>query len=167
MSKNKVTVKKGGWKLLLKRVTPLSDYAAHVGILASKGGNDFHKASLDANNSKITLLELAAIHEFGSPAANIPERSFLRSAFNDPEGKKELKALYAKLAKAVVSGRMSAEKAIELLGMKMAAMVKNRIVQGVWPPNRPTTVERKGSSTPLVDTGQLYGAITYEIRSKK
>ena len=165
--KNKVTTNTDGWKNLVKRVTPLSEYEAHVGVLASKGGETLHKASLDEGNTHITLIELAYIHEFGSPKANIPERSFIRRTFNEPEGKAELGALYAKLAKAVINGKMTAEKAIELLGMTMAAMVKKRItVYGLWPPNHPDTVARKGSSTPLVDTGQLVGSITYEVRRK-
>lgn len=167
MAKNRVTVKDKGWKALLKRVTPLGEYAAHVGVLAAKGGNDVHKASA-AEGKPITLLELAAIHEFGSPRAGIPERSFIRRTFNEPEGQKELRDLYARLARVVVTGKMSAEKAIELLGMKMVAMVRNRIlVNWIPPPNAPATVEKKGSSRPLVDTGQLVNAITYEVRRKK
>ncbi len=166
MAKNKVVVK-DRWKALLKRVTPLGDFEAHVGILASKGGNVTHDASAAAGKP-ITLLELAAIHEFGSPAAGVPERSFIRRTFNEPEGQAELKLLYAKLARAVVNGKMSAEQAIELLGMKMAAMVKNRIlVDWIPPPNAPSTVARKKSSRPLVDTGQLVGAITHAVARKK
>jgi hypothetical protein len=168
MAKNKVTIKTNAWKELLKRVTPLDSQEAHVGILASKGGNEYHKAALNKTNAKITLLELAAIHEFGSPRAGVPERSFIRRTFNEPEGQKELKDLYAKIAKAVVNGKMKAERAIEILGLQMQTMVKRRIlVNMIPPPNRPSTVLKKGSSRPLVDTGQLVGAITYEVRKKK
>jgi hypothetical protein len=163
MAKNRVKVNDKGWKKLLKRVTPLGEYEAHVGILAAKGGNERHKAS----GGKITLLELAAIHEFGSPAANIPERSFIRRTFNESEGQAELKAIYSKIARAVIAGKLTAEQAIQLLGMKMQSMVRNRIlVDMIPPPNRPSTVARKGSSRPLVDTGQLVGALTYEVRKK-
>lgn len=165
--KNKVSKNFKGFDELVKRVTPLKDLEAHVGILASKGGSETHHAAAE-KGSQITLLELAAIHEFGSPAANIPERSFIRSTFNNPAGQAELKDVYAKLAKAVVNGKMTAAKAVELLGMKMQAMVKNTIMlgEGVPPPNAPATIEAKGSSRPLVDTGQLVGAITYEVRKK-
>lgn len=167
MSKNRI-VKKDRWKQLLKRVTPLGDYEVHVGVLASQGGNDLHKKSLDETNTKITLLELAAIHEFGSPSAGIPERSFIRRTFQEPEGQKELKGVYEKLARTVITGRMDALRAMEILGMTMQGMVKRRIlVMLIPPPNAPSTVAAKGSSRPLVDTGQLVGAISYEIKEKK
>ena len=164
--KNKVIYKKKGLEQLLKRITPLGEYEAHVGVLASKGGNVAHRGPAA---HPLTLLELAAIHEFGSPKAGVPERSFIRRTFNEPEGQKVLKDLYAKLAKKVITGRMKAEAAIELLGMKMQAMVKNRILNGpgIPPPNAASTIEKKGSSRPLVDTGQLVGAITYEVRERK
>jgi hypothetical protein len=166
MAKNKVTKNTKGLDALVKRVTPLSKYEAHVGILASKGGTTAHVGAASKGQT-ITLLELAAIHEFGSPKANIPERSFIRSTFNNPAGQEELKRVYAKLAKAVMNGKMTAEKALELLGMQ--AMVKNTILsgEGVPPPNAISTIIAKGSSRPLVDTGQLVGSITYEVRAKK
>jgi len=33
-----------------------------------------------------------------------------------------------------------------------------------WPPNAPTTVKRKGSDKPLIDTGELRKAITYVVK---
>lgn len=39
--------------------------------------------------------------------------------------------------------------------------IKRRLTGG--PPNAPYTIEKKGSSTPLVDSGRLINAITYEI----
>lgn len=161
MGKNRLRKDDKGLAELLQRVTPLGEFAAHVGILAAQGGEIVH------GHSKLTLIELAAIHEFGSPAAGIPERSFIRRTFNEPEGQAQLKELYAKLARAVLLGRMDAETAIELLGQKMVAMVRNRIlVDMIPPPNAPSTVRKKHSSRPLVDTGQLVNALTYQVTPK-
>lgn len=101
---------------------------------------------------------IGAIHEFGAPAAGIPERSFLRDALvTDRRG---LAQMQRKLTAAVLAGRMTGAQAAAALGAWAVARVKNRIVDGLSPALQPETVERKGSSTPLVDTGQLLGAIT-------
>lgn len=36
---------------------------------------------------------------------------------------------------------------------------------GEWQPNAPQTIARKGSDKPLIDTGRLRGAVTYEVEN--
>ena len=48
----------------------IQDYSANVGVIGSKA-------------------QIAAHHEFGAPAAGIPERSFIRSTFNEEKDKLE------------------------------------------------------------------------------
>lgn len=148
------------WDAMVKRVVALGQYRAHVGVLATKGGAQAHK------DAEISLLELAAIHEYGSPAAGIPERSFIRSAFKDQEARTSFLKVCSDLAGQVLNGKTTAQKATRILGMHMVSLVKKRIMSGpgIPPPNKPMTIKRKGSSRPLVDTGQLVGAITYEVR---
>jgi hypothetical protein len=51
-----------------------------------------------------------------------------------------------------------------MLGQWGAAAVKRTITSGqVTPPDAPGTIARKGSSTPLIDEGQLVNAITYAV----
>jgi hypothetical protein len=42
-------------------------------------------------------------------------------------------------------------------------VIKQRIANGIAPPNSPYTIARKGSSKPLIDTGQLRNSITYQV----
>lgn len=154
---------------------------AHVkiGVLASQGGgarairrskhigergtarNAVNKAF---EVTDISLVELAAIHEFGSPAARIPERSFIRRTFDAKHV--EIRALATKLAAKIVDGKMSVDKALTVLGQFCAAEVKKTITRDrIPPPLKPATVEAKGSDRPLVDSGRLLGAITYEVKS--
>jgi hypothetical protein len=153
----KVTVKDGVWKQLLARAHDLDKAHAKVGVLSEKGGDAAH------GDGDITMTELMAIHEFGSEAANIPERAPIRTTFAENEG--ETVEICAKLSKAVVTGGMPARKALGLLGAWGAAQVKKRITEGehLPPPNAPATIARKGSERPLVDTGRLVGAINYEV----
>jgi hypothetical protein len=141
--------------------------SVRVGVLESKGGNEPHpveNADGTPGSSTITMVELAAIHEFGSPAANIPERSFLRRTFaaRNPE----LQVLMGRLAKGIIAGKIGPEQAAHLLGQWSVAQVRKTITsEHIPPPLQPATIARKGSDRPLVDTGRLLGAINYEIDS--
>ena len=71
----------------------------------------------------------------------------------------------AKIGAAIFAGRMDPRRGLELLGAFAAAEVKKTITAGagVPPPNAPSTIAKKGSDRPLVDTGRLLGAIQWEI----
>lgn len=162
--KNKVTVKKEGWKKLLQRVKRVGDAKVAIGVLADRGGEEIH-----TGKGNITLLELAAIHEFGSPAAHVPERSFIRGAFDDPEYRDELRAAEKQAAKLYINGK-PLEACLELIGMAAVAVIRRRITAHIPPPLKPETIKRKTrkdgktGDVPLVDTGQLINAISYEVR---
>ena len=108
------------------------------------------------------MVELAAVHEFGSRDGTIPERSFIRSTFarqRVPLGK-----MCERLARMVVTKGMDVHQAMTLLGAWGASEVRKTITGGhVEPALKPATIAAKGSSKPLIDTGQLVGAITYEV----
>lgn len=155
----KVKLDDGLWRKMRRRVGELDTRRLQVGVLASRGGNALHD-----KESGLTMIELAAIHEFGSPAANIPERSFIRRTFEKKD--RETVRLLRRLAHAVVTGKMDARKALNLLGAWGASQVKATIAEGpgIPPPLAPATIERKGSSRPLVDTGRLLDSITWEVK---
>jgi hypothetical protein len=119
--------------------------------------------------SEITLVELAAIHEFGSPAAGIPERSFLRKTFQLQ--REEVKAMTEKLAKRFLEDKIELNDALGLLGQWLVARVRETITSQLVTPRLSEseagrrTIKRKGSSVTLVDTGHLINAISYEIES--
>ena len=106
---------------------------------------------------------VAAVHEFGS--GSIPERSFLRSTF-DEQQKKYIK-MASKLFKKAVDGKITAEQIADLIGLEAAADVVDKINAIQTPPNSDATILRKGSSNPLVDTGHLKQSIRHEVRTEK
>ena len=142
---------------LQKRLEASGNAHVKVGVLGSKGGNAPH------DSSGISLVELAAIHEFGSPAAGIPERSFIRRTFI--EKRRELEEVITKLARGVVAGKLDMRRALDILGAWASAEVKKTVTAGahIPPPLKPATIERKGSDRPLIDTGRLIGAVTWEV----
>jgi hypothetical protein len=144
------------WAEIMGRVQEYAGGASvKIGVLQS--------TDKQVEGADITLAELAAIHEYGAPKAGIPERSFLRRTFRDARGKGALEEHLKKLAKAIVKGKINPDQALEMLGQWGVAAVKGRIKDHIPPPLAVATIKRKKSETPLVDTGQLINAITYEI----
>ncbi|ETS31164.1 hypothetical protein PTE_03118 [Photorhabdus khanii NC19] len=105
-------------------------------------------------------------HRFLASAAanniNIPERSFLRSTFNENKGKYANKL--AKSIKSELKNNGDPQQALEKLGEIVARDVKRKIQAGIDPPLSQATIKRKKSSKPLIETGQLLQSITYEVR---
>lgn len=125
-----------------------------VGVIDGKGAEKMH--------GDLTVGELATIHEFG---LGVPERSFLRAWF-DQERPAILEALRA-AHRQVLLGKLTPKQAGELLGMRFAGQVQKYISdRRVQPELSEQTIKRKGSSVPLIDTGQLRSAITWLVESR-
>lgn len=178
---NRVDDRDRGWRDLLRRAQALQGKAwVKVGILADSDRGGLHQQGPDGKSSPLTVAEIAVVNEFGTEDGKIPARSFLRSSFD--ESQDELTALSAKLIAAVVlDGKMDAIRALNLLGMKFASIVRNKVVGGdqVPPPNAPSTTRRKEAKgkwnkrgkaqaagagvRTLVDTGRMVGAIAWAV----
>lgn len=117
------------------------------------------KAASQSRAQRLSLLEVAAVHEFG--AGHVPARSFIRATID--AHKNDIEAEIKNLARGVVSGRIDARQALDMLGQKVAGWCQARIAAGIAPPLKPATIARKGSSTPLINTGQLRSAITWRV----
>lgn len=127
-----------------------------VGVLS-----DAPKREPDGGTSTLSLVEVAAVHEFGAPSAGIPQRSFVRATVDTHRG--EIRALQERLAGQILRGELPAETALHRLGAFVAGLMQRTITAGIAPPLKPETVARKGSSTPLIDSGQLRSAIVWEV----
>ena len=106
-----------------------------------------------------TVAQIGFWNEFGT--TRIPERSFMRSTIKDK--KKDIVALQKGLLKKIVKGDMEVETGLGLVGEKMSDFIRQKIVDISSPPNTPFTISKKGSSNPLIDTGQLKNSIIYEV----
>lgn len=129
----------------------------------------------------LTNVEIGIVHEFGSPAAGIPERSFIRSTM---QAKRPAHAALLKvLLKKLYRQEIDVKTVLNILGMQAAADVKARIAEGsgIPPPNTPEVFMRKllknksavrnfnrtgVAPRPLVDTGQLLSSITWAVVMK-
>lgn len=112
----------------------------------------------DGDYDGISVLEIATIHEFG---LGQPQRSFLRAWV--AENKEEIDAITKRFAEAVVAGRMTEDQALKQMGVLFTASIQKKISAGVPPPNEQSTIDRKGSSTPLIENGILRASIDHKI----
>lgn len=94
----------------------------------------------------------------------IPERSFLRTTFD--KGRRKYERLLLKQAQAVVDGKQAPDRAIGVVGEVHLADVIRRINRGIPPKLKPATAARKGSTKPLIDTGQLKGSIKVKVSQR-
>lgn len=106
-----------------------------------------------------SMVAIATYQEFGT--ATIPERSFIRATVD--ENAEEIGRLQKRLVELIAKGKITRPKALELLGQKIVALVQKRIRDRIPPPLTPETVQRKGSSVPLIDKGQLVQSITFRV----
>lgn len=89
----------------------------------------------------------------------IPERSFLRTG-HDENADRILKQTERALSQ-VVAGKMTIDDMLDLYGEQMATAIKLYMRDLSNPPNHPYTINKKGSSNPLVDTGAMIESITW------
>lgn len=92
---------------------------------------------------------------------NIPERSFIRGGFDSKQKDIESRAIY--LLKKVLLMELDVYSYFDLLGDYIAGQLKDYMTDLNSPPNHPFTIERKGSSNPLIDTGRLRQSITHKV----
>lgn len=148
-----------GYKALKKRIEQLNDKDSFttVGFLADN--------TKDGRDDGPTNLEVAVFNEFGT--RDMPARPFMRTTFDTNE--KAYEGLAGKMVDKVVRGELTVKQVLGLIGAKVSADIKNAITQGpgIPPPNSPVTVLKKGSSRPLIDSGQMADAITWQVGPSK
>lgn len=145
-----------GAKALFERVAKMKKGAVDVGIFAELGSAQKSKGA-----TGLTVLDVAAFHEFG---LGVPERSFLRGYVDENQAR--IRGMIKSIATLIEQGKLDQNVALERLGMTIVGEIQKRIAQGIPPPNAPSTIAQKGSSTPLIDTGQLRSSITHKVRDQ-
>lgn len=133
-------------------------YYTKVGILGDK-------ASQNHNRTPMTNAEVGAIHELGL-IANIPQRSFLKMPLEEKLTSwiKENKDNYYKML-----SKGNVKKWFVALGFGAEKIISDAFSTsgfGKWKQNSPYTIKLKGSSMPLIDTGQLRNSITSKLEEK-
>ncbi len=127
-----------------------------VGILAGQNTRD----------DTATNAAIGAVHEFGSFTKNIPARSWLRMPIQAK--KKEIQADILNARKRIGEELLdgSSLELYNILGLSAEKAIQGAFETngyGKWKANSPSTVKQKGSSSTLIDTGQLRGAVLSKV----
>ena len=112
------------------------------------------------------LIDVAVYNNYGTfnedGSVHIPARPFMDlGGMKASEGTKKIALV---LLKKVREGKTDLDTAANMIGAKAAAIMKNTIRDLDEPPNAPSTVARKKSANPLVNTGLLMQSVTWEVR---
>ena len=108
-----------------------------------------------------TLVEVAAYNEYGG--SDRPARPFMKQSFENHEDKLQL---FCDQANRTISAGGTARAALEKLGVSVKGLVQDEIVNGGFEPNAESTILRKGSEQPLIDTGFMRQSVNYEIKPR-
>ena len=105
------------------------------------------------------IIDKAVYNEFGT--RDIPERPFIRNGLRDGVGKITDKSKI--IARKVVAGKLTTNQGLNQLGVLGSTLVKENITSGSHAPNAQSTIDQKGSATPLIDTNEMRLAVTWKV----
>ena len=131
-----------GYDAIISEMQKFNDAYVEVGIRGENGD----------------IAEYAFYNEYGTK--RIPERPFMRSAIDN--NRESIFRFISQQQKEIGTGR-SAIMALDRLGQFGVKLIKNSIVSGGWKRNADSTIARKKSSQPLVDSGDMKGAIDHKV----
>ena len=129
----------------IKRLT--SDKTVLVGIHEDAGATD---------GGDLTMAQLGAIQHFGTQT--IPARPWLDVG---------VKSGTQDYLEVIQNHSDDIDNALEIIGQIAVGKVQQYMTDLQSPANAPSTIARKGSSNPLIDTGALRQSVTYSITSTK
>ena len=120
------------------------------------------QTNLDKGKKYSVALQMY-IHEHGSFAYQVPPRPVIEPAIENSKG--DIGELLGEAAKVAADGE-NTKKALESVGEEAQQDVQDWFTNSKngWAPNAESTVKKKKSDKPLIDTGELRKAITFVIR---
>jgi hypothetical protein len=101
---------------------------------------------------------IAALNEYGVPSRGQPPRPFFRRMIAAKQGEWP-----SAIAGFLRDNDLDAEKALDLAGAAIAGQLRESIRNLTDPPLSPSTIRRKGSAKPLVDTGHMFNSVDHEV----
>ena len=102
---------------------------------------------------------IAAIQNWGAPAAGIPPRPF----FSNMVASKKA-GWPEQVAKNLKRADYNSALAFARVGEGIAGQLRQSIKDTNSPPLAPSTIKRKGFAKPLVDTGVMLGSVDYDVK---
>lgn len=129
-----------------------ADIASLDGVTITLGVQGTAATTATGAASPGELVEIATRLHYGF--GGIPPRPWLLETLRRNR-LKWLRASRVAFVRAARGDPAAAAQTIRILGVVMVGDAQKTIRDGPWTPNSPSTIARKGSDAPLIDTGQL------------
>ncbi len=150
---NRVSDRDRGYRKRLKSIAKAGRLmTVTVGVHDAEGG-------AAATGGDLTVADVATFGEFGTPTA--PSRSFIRGYVDENET--QIEADLRKMGEGIADGKITQQVGLERFGLFTVGAIQSRISDGIPPPNAESTIAAKGSSTPLINFGQLRSSILHKV----
>lgn len=143
-------------KKLFKELKELSEMQVRVGFQRGKK----HKGK--GKRAGADLVDIALYNELGTDT--IPSRPFLAQTVAQQGD--AIKKASAEWIMQVAEGKLSRMQALKNIGVLVKGAIQHQMAEGEFAPNTPSTIRKKGSDKPLIDTGQLRQGVSYKICRK-
>lgn len=115
-----------------------------------------------ADDNGVDMVDIAAWNELGTSHA--PSRPFLRKSVDDNHSR--ITSFFRGQIKRMMLENASADEILKQIGIFQKGLIQKTILDGDFEPNAPSTIARKGSSKPLIDTGRMMQSVNFVIKAK-
>lgn len=139
-----------GWERIQEELKKIHGSTVKVGYPEEKAQD--HEGGID-------IAALATIHEYGTE--HIPARPFMSQAFD--KNRTKINNLIQSEYGSILEGKSSVYDALQKIGILGVKTIQEVFRSGGFAAIKPATIARKGSSKPLIDTGQLRQSADFEI----
>lgn len=116
----------------------------------------------EADDAGVDIADIAMWNELGT--ARSPARPFMRQSVDNNAAR--INAMCKAQLQAIASGSRTAKEALNALGALQKALVQDTIRNGEFVENAPSTIKKKGSDQPLIDTGRMRQSVNFTIKPK-
>lgn len=150
-----------------KALELLDGKAIQVGVLYGEhawlAGIHEHGCKIPVTPKMRAYLHSIGLHlKASTTEITIPPRPFIGAGYD--ENIDEVMKKVDLLVPDLVEGKMPVNRFCTMIGLLMSSKIKEYAVNLNSPPNSSFTVKRKGSSNPLVDTGDMINGIGFQVK---
>lgn len=145
---------------LKKRLEKISEKKVVAGFPKGKLNNPHYEG--EDGKPGPSIIDVAIWNNFG---IGVPRRDFMTPA--SKEWQEYFQQMVELAQNALIDGTQDIDEFLNMMGEEGAEFISQAIVKLRTPPNSPATIRRKGGkNNPLVDSGDMSRAPTYELRRR-
>lgn len=136
-----------------KEIEKLKKLSVRVGF--QQGAAQYEETGAD-------ILDIAMFNELGTSSS--PSRPFM--AMSVDENADKINAFLKNQLKLLAQGKTTAEGILKAIGVFQKGLIQEKIQSGEFEPNAPSTIKKKGSDHPLIDTGLMRQSVNFVVTAK-